>query len=120
MLYLSRQALKYHKIALALHHKVFAYIYGKKKSLELSKFSLALQPKAHENPSRQVLFSSPVGAGEVDCCIPNSFQFEMQHDHILKNLKFDLLTLFPGGRGVGGGLREKKYLLPCCCIPDSL
>ena len=46
----------------------------------------------------------------------------MQHDHVLKKLNFDPLT--PAqvqGRlgGVGGGLRA-KYLLPFCCICDSL
>ena len=38
-------------------------IYGKKIfSLEISKFSLALQPLAFVNTSGQVLFSSPVNA----------------------------------------------------------
>ena len=41
----------------------------------------------------------------------------MQHDHVLKKLNFDLLTTSLGS-GVGG-LRA-KYLLPCCCIRDSL
>ena len=39
----------------------------------------------------------------------------MQHYHVLKKLNFDLLTPFPGP-GYGGA----KYLLPCCCIFDSL
>ena len=41
----------------------------------------------------------------------------MQYDHILKKLNFDLFTLPPGPRE--GGLRA-KYLLPCCCIYDSI
>ena len=38
----------------------------------------------------------------------------MQHDYVLKKLNLDLL---PNPRV--GGLRP-KYLLPCCCILDSL
>ena len=46
----------------------------------------------------------------------------MQHDHVLKKLNFYLWT--PSPRVVcvcvwGGGLWV-KYLLPCCCIRDSL
>ena len=42
----------------------------------------------------------------------------MQHDHVLKNLNFDLLI--PHTRVLQvGGLRA-KYLLPCCCIHVSL
>ena len=37
----------------------------------------------------------------------------MQHDHVLKKLNFDLLTL--PSQSVARG-----YLLPCCCIRDSL
>ena len=36
--------------------------------------------------------------------------FDMQHDHVLKKLNFDLLTLM-GGRGL-----RAKYLLPCWYI----
>ena len=47
----------------------------------------------------------------------------MQHDHVLKKLNFDILTLPKGwgggGRGGGGGGLQAKYLLPCC-IHDSL
>ena len=43
----------------------------------------------------------------------------MQHDHVLKNVYFDVLTPPGSGVGVGGGLRE-KYLLPYCCIHDYL
>ena len=44
----------------------------------------------------------------------------MQLDYVLKKLSFDLLTPTPGsGGGVGRGLGA-KYLLPCCCICDSL
>ena len=44
----------------------------------------------------------------------------MQHDHVLKKLYLELLTprVMWGGGG-GGGLRP-KYLLPCCCIRDSI
>ena len=41
----------------------------------------------------------------------------MQHDIVLKNVNFDLLT--PRSVGGGGGLRA-KYLLPCYCILESL
>ena len=44
----------------------------------------------------------------------------MQHDHVPKQLNFDLLTQSQGqGDGVDSGLRA-KYLLPYCCIRDSL
>ena len=49
------------------------------------------------------------------CCIRDSLLFDMQHNHDLKKLSFDLLTLRVDGGGVYG-----KYLLPCCCIRDSL
>ena len=39
----------------------------------------------------------------------------MQHDHVLEKLNFDLLTPSPGSGGGGRGLRT-KYLLPCCFI----
>ena len=42
----------------------------------------------------------------------------MQHDHVLKKINFDLLNPYPGSVR-GEGLRA-KYLLPCCCIRDSL
>ena len=42
----------------------------------------------------------------------------MQHYHVLKKLNFALLA-HPQGRGGGGGFR-KKYLVPLCCIRDSL
>ena len=49
----------------------------------------------------------------------------MQHYHVLKKFNFDLLTPFPGPGGGGGGgggvgVWGAKYLLPCCCILDSL
>ena len=49
------------------------------------------------------------------------FNLIMQHDHVLKKLNFDLFDpiLRVGGEGGRGGLRT-KYLLPCCCIRDSL
>ena len=46
----------------------------------------------------------------------------MQHDHVLKKLDFDLIPSVGGGWGVGrvaGGLHT-KYLVPCCCICNSL
>ena len=33
----------------------------------------------------------------------DSLYFDMQNDHFLKNLNFDLLTLYPGLGGGGGG-----------------
>ena len=44
----------------------------------------------------------------------------MKHNHVLKELYFDLLTLGSGGGGGGGGGLRTKYLLPCCCIGDFL
>ena len=41
----------------------------------------------------------------------------MQHDHFLKKMNFDLLTL---SQGSGGGEYANKILLSCCCIRDSL
>ena len=35
------------------------------------------------------------------CCNRDSLQFDMQHDHVLKKLTFDLLTPSPGGGGTG-------------------
>ena len=40
----------------------------------------------------------------------DSFQFDMQHDHVLKKLNFDPLTLPQGVEGLCA-----KCLLPCCC-----
>ena len=41
-----------------------------------------------------------------------SIYFDMQYDHVLKKLNFDLLSLrSDGGWGAAG-----KYLLPCCHI----
>ena len=39
----------------------------------------------------------------------------MQHDHVLKKLKFDPNPRVRGLRGL-----QAKYLRSCCCIPDSL
>ena len=41
------------------------------------------------------------------CCIFDTLQFDMQHDHELKRLNFDILTSFPGSMywvGLGGDL----------------
>ena len=48
------------------------------------------------------------------CCIRDSLQINIQHDHVLKKLNFDLLTPPPES---GGGCRGvlAKYLLQCCC-----
>ena len=45
------------------------------------------------------------------CCIRDSLLFDMQHDHVLKKLNFDLLTPTPGsGAGVGwSGVWGAKY-----------
>ena len=51
-------------------------------------------------------------------CIHDSLSFDLQHDHVLKKLRFDLYTPTPGS-GDGGGLQE-KCLRPSFCIPDSL
>ena len=40
------------------------------------------------------------------CCIRDSLLFDMQHNHDLKKLSFDLLTLRVDGGGGGGGLWE--------------
>ena len=42
----------------------------------------------------------------------------MQHDNVLKKMNFYLLT--PSPRVVGERGLRAKYLLPCCCIDDSL
>ena len=42
----------------------------------------------------------------------------MQHDYVLKQLNFDLLTPPPGSEGEWG--LGAKYLLPYWCICDSL
>ena len=46
----------------------------------------------------------------------------MQHDLILKKkVEFDLFLLAPIPMiGEGWGCLRAKYLLPCCCIRDSL
>ena len=51
------------------------------------------------------------------CCSHNSFEFGMQHDHVLKKFNFDLLTL-----GVEGGvLRENIcYHVAAFVIPFYL
>ena len=47
----------------------------------------------------------------------DSHYMDMQHDHVLEKLNFDLLT--PSlGWGLGG--LQAKYLLPYCCICDTL
>ena len=53
------------------------------------------------------------------CSILHSLKFDMQHDHVLKKVNFDLLTPSPGSEGGGRGL-QVKYLLLCCCICVSL
>ena len=51
------------------------------------------------------------------CCNRDSLKFDMQHDHVLKKLNFNLLTPFPvsGKRDM-----QAKYLVLCCCNRDSL
>ena len=49
------------------------------------------------------------------CCIRGSIEFEMQHEHVLKKLNFDLFTPWVGD----GGLRT-KYLLQCFFNGDSI
>ena len=44
----------------------------------------------------------------------------MQHDNVMKNLNFDLLTPNPRVRVGGVGVCGQKHLLPCCCIRYSL
>ena len=55
----------------------------------------------------------------------------MQHDHVLKKLKFDLLTPSPGSRGGGGsagkiekncelGLRFAAYYSPSSAYADPI
>ena len=63
--------------------------------------------------------------GPGDCCRGDLLKFEMQHNHVLKKLKFGLLTLSPGSvaegaRGGGWWGSTGKKLLQCCDIPDSL
>ena len=43
--------------------------------------------------------------------------FDMQHDHVLKKLNFDLLIPPPG---LGWEGMWVKYLLPCCCVCHTL
>ena len=54
------------------------------------------------------------------CCISDSLQFDMQHDHVLKKWNFDLFTSTPGDGGGREWVRSlgAKYLLPCFCILD--
>ena len=42
--------------------------------------------------------------------IPDSFKFDMQHDHVLKKMNFDLLTPSPGLEGGGVGVCRKFFL----------
>ena len=50
--------------------------------------------------------------------------FFMHHDLVLKMLNFDLFDPIPmvggGGEGGRGMSMWPNYLLPCCCIRDSL
>ena len=42
------------------------------------------------------------------CCIHDSLKFDMQNDHVMKKLNFDVLTpLLKSTRGSGTGLRSK-------------
>ena len=42
------------------------------------------------------------------CCIHDSLKFDMQNDHVLKMLNFDILTQLPKStQGAGTGLRSK-------------
>ena len=49
------------------------------------------------------------------CCIYYFLQFDLQHDHVLKKLNFDLLTPRVGGRG----RLQAKYLSVISQIKDS-
>ena len=49
------------------------------------------------------------------CCIRDSLQFDMQHNHVLKKLNFDIRPTPRVGRGL-----QAKYLLPCCCMRHFL
>ena len=55
----------------------------------------------------------------VCCCICDSLIFDMQHDHFLKMLKFDLLTPPQGQGGKLEGCLSTKNMLPCCCFYNS-
>ena len=49
------------------------------------------------------------------------FNFDMQHDHVLKKLNFDLLTPYPGsGEGVGISWQIFAALLLHFLIPCKL
>ena len=59
----------------------------------------------------------------VCCCIFDSLKFDMQHDHVLKMLKFDLLTPPPGSWGEVGGVSVGKkicYHVAAFIIPLNL
>ena len=45
----------------------------------------------------------------------------MQHDRVMKKVKFVIMTPPPGsGGGEGRGLRAKPKLPPCCCIRNYI
>ena len=44
---------------------------------------------------------------------PESLEVDMQHDHVLKKMKFDPLTTSPGSGCLG---RMGVWGCPCCCI----
>ena len=59
----------------------------------------------------------------VCCCICDSLKFDMQHDHVLKMLKFDLLNPPPGSWGEVGGVSVGKkicYHVAAFIIPLNL
>ena len=59
----------------------------------------------------------------VCCCICDSLKFDMQHDDVLKMLKFDLLTPPPGSWGEVGGVSVGKkicYHVAAFIIPLNL
>ena len=55
------------------------------------------------------------GCGQIICyhvaAFVILFNFDMQHDHVLKKLNFDLLTPYPGS-GRGG----RHLLANICCL----
>ena len=76
------------KEALALHHQKYWHIWEKNQfSLEISKFSLALQPEALVNTSGRVLFSSP-GSGRKATKTSEKTRTTL-------NSVFDILNLIP-------------------------